>query len=41
MHPSKPANQADGSFQARTQEFRKGEKIEIEGTAANDTDLPR
>ena len=38
MHPSKPGNHAYGSFQARTQELTKNEKIEIEGTASNDTE---
>ena len=38
MHPSKPGNHAYGSFQARTQELRKKEKIESAGTTSNDTE---
>ena len=39
MHPSKPGNHTYGSFQAKTQEFKKKQKkIEIDRTASNDTE---
>ena len=37
MHPSKPGNHAYEPFQARTQELKKNEKIEIGRNASNDT----